>query len=56
VGDQVVNLQIPGIFVVMDVEGPYVALQSARGIRMRMLASCVRPVDERGAAQADDDA
>jgi hypothetical protein len=54
VGDRVVNLQVPGIFVVMDVDGPHVVLQSARGIRMRVLASSVRCVDESGVAPVDD--
>jgi hypothetical protein len=53
VGDRVINLQVPGIFTVLDVEGAHVVLQSPRGIRMRVLASSVRVVDESGAAPVE---
>jgi hypothetical protein len=46
VGDRVINLQVPGIFDVIDRQGPYVVIQTARGLRMTVLDSQVRRVDD----------
>jgi hypothetical protein len=46
VGDRVINLQVPGIFTVIDRRGPHVVIQTDRGLRMTVLDSAVRRVDD----------
>jgi hypothetical protein len=45
VGDRVINLQVPGIFDVIDRQGRYVVIQTAR-LRMTVLDSQLRRVDD----------
>jgi hypothetical protein len=45
-GDRVINLQVPGIFTVIDREGTRLVIETARGLRMTVLDSQVRRVDE----------
>jgi hypothetical protein len=45
-GDRVINLQVPGIFTVIDREGDVLVLSTARGLRMRVLAQQVRRLDD----------
>jgi hypothetical protein len=42
VGDQVVTLQVPGTFTVIDRQGPHVVIETARGLRLTVLDSQVR--------------
>ena len=46
VGDQVINLQVQGIFTVIDRRGTYLVIQTARGLRMTVLDSQVRRMDD----------
>jgi hypothetical protein len=46
VGDRVINLQVQGIFTVIDRQGPHVVIETARGLRMTVLDSQVRRVDD----------
>ena len=45
-GDRVINLQVPGIFTVIDREGMRVVIETVRGLRMTVLDSQVRRVDD----------
>jgi hypothetical protein len=45
-GDRVINLQVPGIFTVVDRRGPLLFIQSPRGLQMNVLESQVRRVDQ----------
>ena len=42
VGDQVITLQVPGTFTVIDRRGSHVVIETARGLRMTVLDSQVR--------------
>lgn len=44
-GDRVINLQVPGIFTVVDRQGQLLVIQSAKGIQMNVLESQVRRLD-----------
>jgi hypothetical protein len=44
-GDRVINLQVPGIFTVVDRRGSLLVLQSPRGLQMNVLESQVRRLD-----------
>jgi hypothetical protein len=44
-GDRVINLQVPGIFTVVDRRGPLLFIQSPRGLQMNVLESQVRRLD-----------
>jgi hypothetical protein len=44
VGDKVINLQVPGVFTVIDRRGPYLVIQTAR-LRMTVLDSQLRRLD-----------
>jgi hypothetical protein len=46
VGDRVINLQVPGIFTVIDRQGRHLVIQTARGLRMTVLDSQVRRLDD----------
>jgi len=50
-GDRVVNLQVPGIFTVVDRKGPLLVIQTAKGLQMTVLEQQVRRVDEAGSAE-----
>ena len=45
-GDRVINLQVPGIFIVVDRVGSLLVLQTERGLRMVVKEQQVRRVDE----------
>ncbi|HXJ32584.1 MAG TPA: hypothetical protein VMS22_00970 [Candidatus Eisenbacteria bacterium] len=51
-GDRVVNLQVPGIFTVIDRKGPLLVIQTAKGLQMTVLEQQVRRVDEAGPAES----
>jgi hypothetical protein len=44
-GDRVINLQVPGIFTVVDRSGALLVIQTDRGLRMTVLESQLRRVD-----------
>lgn len=45
VGDRVINLQVPGIFVVVARRGRLVEIETADGVTMTLVDSAVRRVD-----------
>jgi hypothetical protein len=45
IGDRVVNLQAPVVFRVVGREGPFLDLESDRGLRMRVHEVAVRRLD-----------
>jgi hypothetical protein len=45
-GDHVINLQVPGIFTVIDRNGELLVIETARGLRMTVLAQQVRRLDD----------
>ena len=45
-GDKVINLQVPGIFTVIDRNGELLVIETARGLRMSVLAQQVRRLDD----------
>src|SRR6185369_10553475 len=45
-GDKVINLQVPGIFTVIDRNGELLVIETARGLRMTVLAQQVRRLDD----------
>jgi len=45
VGDRVVHLQVPGVFTVVGRRGPFLDLESARGLRMSVHEVSLRRVD-----------
>jgi len=46
VGDSVINLQVPGLFTVIDRRGQMLVLETAKGLRMTVLDSQVRMLDD----------
>jgi len=46
VGDRVINLQVPGLFTVIDRRGQMLVLETAKGLRMTVLDSQVRLLDD----------
>ena len=46
VGDRVINLQVPGLFTVIDRTGQLLVIETAKGLRMRVLDSQVRLLDD----------
>ena len=46
VGDRVINLQVPGLFTVIDRSGQLLVIETAKGLRMRVLDSQVRLLDD----------
>ena len=46
VGDQVINLQVQGLFRVIDRRGQMLVLQTDRGLSMTVLDSQVRRLDD----------
>jgi hypothetical protein len=53
-GDRVINLQVPGIFTVIDRQGHMLAIQSPKGLRMTVLDSQLRRVDALAVPPASD--
>jgi hypothetical protein len=47
-GDQVVNLQVPGVFTVVDRQDGMLVIEIPGGLRMRVLESQLRRVDDPG--------
>jgi hypothetical protein len=45
VGDRVVHLQVPGVFVVTGRDGHFLEMESDRGLRMRVHEIQVRRLD-----------
>jgi hypothetical protein len=45
-GDRVINLQVPGIFTVIDRQGPRLVIETARGLRMTVFEAQVRRLDD----------
>ena len=45
VGDRVVNLQVPGVFVVVARRGPFIEIENDRGLRMTIHEVALRRVD-----------
>ena len=45
-GDRVINLQVPGLFTVIDRLGQLLVIETAKGLRMRVLDSQVRLLDD----------
>ena len=45
VGDRVVNLQVPGVFVVLARRGPFIEIENDRGLRMTLHEVALRRVD-----------
>jgi hypothetical protein len=45
-GDRVINLQVPGLFTVIDRRGQLLMLETAKGLRMNVLESQVRLLDD----------
>ena len=46
VGDRVINLQVPGLFTVIDRRGQLLVMETAKGLRMTVLDSQVRLLDD----------
>jgi hypothetical protein len=46
VGDRVINLPVQGIFTVVDRRGAHIVIESPRGLRMTVLDSQVRRLDD----------
>lgn len=44
-GDRIVHLQVPGVFVVVGRKGPWLDLESDRGLRMTVHEVQVRRLD-----------
>jgi hypothetical protein len=42
VGDEVINLQVPGVFRVVARRGAYLEIETAQGLRMTVSESAVR--------------
>lgn len=53
-GDRVINLQVPGIFTVIDRQGRLLVIQTVKGLRMTVLDSQLRRVDDAGAPTPGD--
>ena len=49
VGDEVVNLQVPGVFRVVARRGAFLDIETAQGLRMTVTESAVRKIDTGGA-------
>lgn len=57
VGDRVINLQVPGIFTVVERRGRFLEIESDGGLQMTVEDSTVRRLDEGGVpAPADEPA
>lgn len=52
-GDRVINLQVPGIFTVLDRQGTLLVIETDRGLRMTVTDSQVRRLDGTTAVPKD---
>ena len=52
VGDRVINLQVPGVFVVVARRGRVLEIESPEGVAMTVFESAVRRLDEGGSASS----
>jgi len=55
VGDQVVNLQVPGVFTVLARRGNLLEIETAQGLRMTVLEGAVRRLDQNAVAVPKDE-
>jgi hypothetical protein len=55
VGDQVVNLQVPGVFTVLARRGNLLEIETAQGLRMTVLEGSVRRLDQNAVAVPKDE-
>ena len=55
VGDQVVNLQVPGVFTVLARRGNLLEIGTAQGLRMTVLEGSVRRLDQNAVAVPKDE-
>ncbi len=46
VGDQVITLQVPGVFTVLARRGGLLEIETAQGLRMTVYEAAVRRLDE----------
>jgi hypothetical protein len=46
VGDQVINLQVPGVFRVLARRGSWLDIETEQGLRMTVLDSAVRRLND----------
>jgi hypothetical protein len=46
VGDQVINLQVPGVFRVVARRGAFLDIETAQGLRMTVSESAVRKLGD----------
>jgi hypothetical protein len=46
VGDRVISLQLQGIFTVVDRQGPHLVIVNPRGLRLTVIDSQVRRLDD----------
>jgi hypothetical protein len=54
VGDQVINLQVPGLFRVIDRRGTLLVIETPRGLRMTVQESQLRRLDDVALATVDE--
>ena len=52
VGDRVINLQMPGVFVVVARRGRVLEIETADGVAMTVLDSAVRRLEDGGSASS----
>ena len=55
VGDQVINLQVPGVFTVLARRGNLLEIETAQGLRMTVLEGAVRRLDQNAVAVPKDE-
>ena len=55
VGDQVINLQVPGVFTVLARRGVLLDIETAQGLRMTVYEAAVRRLDEDTVTTPKDD-
>ena len=55
VGDQVINLQVPGVFTVVARRGTLLEIETAQGLRMTVLEGAVRRLDQNAVAVPKDE-
>lgn len=46
IGDRVVNLQVPGVFLVVGQHGRFLDIESAQGVRLTVRPEAVRRLDD----------
>ena len=55
VGDQVINLQVPGVFTVTARRGTLLEIETAQGLRMTVVEGSVRRLDQNAVAVPKDE-